>query len=195
MNKGWLIGIVVAVLVIIVFFGVWFKKMGIRQHEIALANQYEAQANVVETALFRMRTTIKNIHNCTDEWADKFIEVVAAQSKGRPGNFAEQGSPPAGGDLMALGGTGYKESDSLGIPSDMHMKLANAIEGQLANFVRQQEIQTDVWRAHKTYCEDPKINEFWGVPLLVKVKPKPEMITSGETKVAVETKRMSEELF
>jgi hypothetical protein len=192
MSKGTIVGIVGVLLLAVVFSGVYFKRLGIMQQEIALSNRFEAQENVVETSLFNMRTAIKNIHSCTDEWADKFIAVVASQAKGRPGNAAGQGGS---GGLMALGGTGYKEADSLGIPSDMYAKLSNAIEGHLGDFTRQQNLLTDVWRSHKTYCQDPKINSFWNVPLLAKVKDRPQMITSAATKTAVETKQMDEALF
>jgi hypothetical protein len=74
------------------------------------------------------------------------------------------------------------------------MKLANAIEGQLAEFTRAQDVLTDVWREHTAYCKDPYHN-WLGVNLTDKVKPKPEMITSAETKGAVETKKMDEKLF
>lgn len=191
--KGLWTGLGVVGVMLVVFLGWKFWSMGVQKGEIELSNRYDAQFNVVETSLFKMRTTIKNQHNCTTEWADKFIGVVMAQSKGRPGNFAEQGQSADSG-LIALGGTGYKEADVLGIPQDLYLKLSNSIEGQLAEFKRSQDVLTDVWREHTTYCQDPYHN-WLGVYLVSKVKTKPEMITSAETKTAVETKQMDENLL
>jgi hypothetical protein len=195
MSKWMMVMIGLILLVGMVAAGVWFKRMGIRKQEIVLVQRYEAQNNVVETAAFKMRSTVKNQHECTDEWAKKFVEVVAAQARGRPGNLATGPSIPAAAGLLAVGGTGYKEADMLGIPQDLYLKLANSIEGQVGNFVRQQEILTDIWREHATYCQDPVINEFWMVDLLSKVRPKPEMITSAVVKDAVATKKMDEKMF
>ena len=87
-----------------------------------------------------------------------------------------------------------RESEALGIPPDLYAKLSNAIEGQIANFTRKQEILTDIWREHKAYCEDPYHN-WLGLNMSVMAKEKPEMITSEDTKTAVKTKVMDEELF
>jgi len=215
MRKGWMIAGIVAVILVIVLAGVYFKRLGIRKHEILLVNRYEAQFGVVENELFNMRTTIKNMHNCTDEWSDKFIAVVAEQVKGRPGRVAGDGTGGAAQAGVIAGATGAgtpmagvmtdgtsggnvvmtRESESLGIPPELYVKLSNAIEGKIGGFVAKQNVLIDLWRAHKTYCEDPAINEFWRVPLLAKVQPKPEMITSAATKAAVESKQMDEALF
>lgn len=191
------------IMLVVVVFGLMLWKMDVAKGEIALATRYEAQMNVVETSLFKMRATIKNIYKCTDEWADKFIKVVAMQAQGRSG--VVNGGTGSGAVTKAnsaavaasLGGVGVnvsRESEALGIPSDLYMKLSNAIEGQLAEFTRSQNILTDVWREHSTYCQDPYHN-WLGVSMLGKVKPKPEMITSQDTKDAVQTKKMDEKLF
>jgi hypothetical protein len=199
---------ILAVLAVLVVIGIGWTmwKMDVSKGEIGLATRYDAQHNVVETTLFKMRTTIKNIHSCTDEWADKFIKVVAMQAQGRSGVVSDGGGGIEAGTVnkansaataAALGGVGVnvsRESEALGIPSDLYMKLANAIEGNLAEFKRSQDVLTDVWREHTAYCQDPYHN-WLGVSLAGKGKPKPEMITSQDTKDAVSTKRMDEKLF
>lgn len=189
---------------VVIFFGLMFWKMDVNKGEIGLSARYEAQANVVETSLFKMRATIKNIHACTDEWADKFIKVVMAQAQGRSGvvNGAgvEAGAVTKANSAAvaaAVGGVGVnvsRESESLGLPPELYLKLSNAIEGQLANFSRQQDTLTDIWREHLAYCKDPYHN-WLGLDLASKIKPKPEMITSQDTKDAVSTKKMDEKLF
>jgi hypothetical protein len=172
------VGLLVVVGILFVSWTMW--KMDCRKAEIAMSNEYEAQiGNNVETALFSMRTKIKNVHNCTDEWANKFISVVAAQSKGREG-----------GGMFKMS----TESASLGLSPEMHMKLANLIEGEIGNFVNQQRIANSMWQNHKTYCEDPYHNWF-GLHLIDKVKPEPKMVTSAATKDAMESKQMDEDLF
>jgi hypothetical protein len=194
MKKGTLVAIAVAISVVLAFGCTTFWKMGVAKGEIGLANRYDAQFNVVETTLDTMRKTIMNQHKCTTEWADKFIAVVSEQGSGRPGAFAKAGNAPAGSGLMALGGTGYKESESLGIPDKLYEKLSNSIDGKLAEFKRSQDVLTDVWRAHKTYCEDP-FHNWIGLALASKVKEKPVMISSSVTKKAIETKVLDDELM
>jgi hypothetical protein len=189
----------------VIGLGIMMWKMDVNKGEIGLETRYEGQFNVVETSLFKMRAAIKNVYKCTDEWADKFIKVVAMQAQGRSGVVAGGGGVESGGVTKAnsaavaaaVGGIGVnvsRESEALGIPSDLYMKLANAIEGQLSDFTRQQDILTDVWREHTAYCKDPYHN-WLGLDLASKVKPKPEMITSQDTKDAVQTKKMDEKLF
>jgi len=195
MSKGTLVGIsIIAVLVIIVIV-VAASIIGVINTEVKLANRYDAQFNVVETTLDTMRKTIMNQHKCTKEWADQFIAVVAEQVKGRPGPVAAKGANPGGIMGTLTGGTGgiavTRESESLGIPQDLYMKLANSIEGKLAEFKRSQDTLTDVWRAHKTHCEVFPNSLFVGG----KVKEKPEMISSKVTKMAVETKELEDDLL
>lgn len=177
--------------------GSWYLwKMDVTKGEIDLSARYDAQFNVVETQLFNMRTSIKNIHQCNDEWADKFIKVVSLQASGRGGNRANIPNDTAAiatisaGTNLQIG----RESESLGIPQDLYMKLSNAVEGQLADFTRQQNVLTDIWRSHMSYCKNPYHN-WLGLSMSVKVKEKPEMITSDESKEIVKTKKMSEKLF
>lgn len=53
--------------------------------EVSLRKQYEAQQNVVETTMDKMRKAIMNENKVTKDWADKFIQSVVAQSEGRKG--------------------------------------------------------------------------------------------------------------
>jgi hypothetical protein len=200
MNKTVLASVTAALLVAVLFGGWFVWKMDVLGEEIGLSARYDAQANVVETKLFEMRSAIKNIHSCTEEWADKFIKAVAMQAFGRGGNKA---TLPAGNEgvvaaaAVASSGTSLqigRESEALGIPQEVYLKLANAIEGKLADFTRQQVLQNDIWREHRTYCQDPWHNQL-GVHLIGKVKPMPEMITSTEAKDAVKNKKMDEKLF
>jgi len=192
----------VVFLIGVIAIGMVFWQMSVKKGEIGLATRYDSQSNLVETSLFKMRAVIKNIHKCNDEWADKFIQVVAMQAQGRSGvtgaPLPEAVKGKAGvAAVAATGGLGInvsRESEALGIPQELYMKLSNAIEGQLADFTRQQDILTDVWREHTAYCKDPYHN-WCGVALASKVKPKPEMITSQDTKDAVVTKKMDEQLF
>lgn len=196
------VGVFVAlglVLFAVIGFGMWVMwKMNVSKGEIGLSVRMEAQEKVVETSLFKMRSAIKNIHNCTTEWADNFIKVVAQQAAGRGGNKVAVPENNAVVGVAAVGaGTALqigRESEALGIPQDLYLKLANAIEGQLADFTRQQDTLNDVWREHKAYCKDPYHN-WLGVSLAGNVKPQPEMITSAETKEAVKTKVMEEKMF
>jgi hypothetical protein len=196
MKSGMLAVLAVGVLAVVVGIGFVTWQMNAKKGEIGLATRYEAQFNVVESTLFKMRASIKNIHACNDEWADKFIKVVEMQASGRGGNRVPLPEGSAGVAVAASSPTLQigRESEALGIPQELYLKLSNAIEGQLADFTRQQDILTDVWREHTAYCKDPYHN-WLGLAMASKVKPKPEMITSQDTKDAVATKKMDEKLF
>jgi len=166
MNKSLVAGIGIASLVVMALLWWVLWKMNAQKGEIGLSARYDAQYNVVETSLFKMRTAIKNIHNCTTEWADNFIKVVGQQAAGRGGNKI---TLPENNAVAAVAATGAgtslqigRESEALGIPQDLYMKLANAIEGQLAEFTRSQDILTDVWREHTAYTLlDGQYNIAW----------------------------------
>ena len=206
MNRKSGFGLIGLVLVIVVAVGVlaggtaiglttW--RMDAQRTEIGLANRMDAQQNVVETSLFKMRATIKNMHGCTTEWADKFIQVVMAQASGRGGNrMALPEGAVAGVAAVQAGSTLQigRESEALGLSPDLYRQLSNAIEGQLADFTRQQDQLTDIWNMHKSFCQDPYHNWF-GLSLASKVRPEPQMITSKDTKDAVQTHQMSESLL
>jgi hypothetical protein len=198
MKKNTVVIIVGFILVCLFWAGTVIYKMNVIRGEVELSSRFDAQHNVVETSLFRMRTTIKNMHQCTTEWADKFIEVVAMQARGRQGNQMNlpQGSEN-GGIIAANAGMSMqigRESEALGIPSDLYMRLSNAIEGQIASFVRQQDILTDIWREHAAYCKNP-YNNILGLNMQSKVMDRPKMITSQDTKNAIESGIMDEKLF
>ena len=172
MNKTTLILIGLIVLVVVLVLGWFFWINNVKKAEIGLSNRFDAQSNVVETTLDTMRNTIVNIMKCTREHADKVIEVVAAQTEGRKG-----------GSLFKA----TSESEALGLTPELYMKVANAIEGQLGALKSSQDVQTDIWRQHKTFCEDPYHNML-RLSLIGKVKPKPEMISSEITKETMNTK-------
>ena len=198
MKKNTVVGLSSVVLLAIVVVSVVFYRMNVVRGEIELSTRFEAQHNVVETSLFRMRSTIMNMHQTTTEWADRFIETVAMQARGRQGN---QMAVPEGAELggVVAANTGMsmqigRESEALGIPSDLYMQLSNAIEGQIASFIRQQDILTDIWREHTAYCKNP-YNNILGLNMLSNVMERPSMITSQETKDAIDSGVMSERLF
>ena len=199
MSKGTVVMIAVVVLALVTGVSWQLWRMNVEKGQISLSNRYDAQFRVVETTLDTMRKTIKNIHTCTDEWADKFIATVAEQVKGRPGKVAgEPGAKPGGLAGMLTGGGGgiavTRESESLGIPDTMYLKLANAIEGKLGEFKRSQDTLNDLHQTHKTYCEDPYHN-WLGVALEDKVKEAPVMISSSSTKEVIETKVLEDDLL
>jgi len=198
MSKGTVIGISIVVLIAVMFGGWTLWKMNVVKGEIVLANRYDAQERVVETTMDTMRKAIKNIHTCTDEWADKFIATVSEQVKGRPGKVTSEGGGSTGLAGMLTGGGGgiavTRESESLGIPDAMYLKLANVIEGKLDELKRSQDTLNDLHQTHKTYCEDPYHN-WIGVALLGKVKEAPVMISSTTTKKAMETKILEDDLM
>jgi hypothetical protein len=194
MKKGTLVGIVAVVLVLIVGVSWQLWKMGVVKGEIVLSNRYDAQERVVETTLDTMRKSIKNIHKCTDEWADKFIATVAEQAKGRPGK-ATGGTGGIAGVMAGTSGLAVtRESEALGIPDEMYLKLANAIAGGLDSFKRSQDTQNDLHQTHKTYCEDPYHN-WLGLSLASEVKEAPVMISSTSTKEVMETKVLEDDLL
>ena len=100
MNKSLLVIISVAVLIVVVFMGLFLWKNGVIKTEIDLSNHYDSQFNVVETSFDTMRNTIMNIMNCTREHANKVAQIVALQKEGREG-----------GSLFKL----TKESEALGM--------------------------------------------------------------------------------
>ena len=192
------LGLLGLVILTLLSAGLW--AVGIKNGEITLANRYDAQFNVVETTLDTMRKTIMNQHTCTKEWADQFIAVVVAQASGRSGVVA--GGAEAGSNVknaavaaaVAAGGVGInvsRESEALGLSPALYVQLANSIEGQLAAFKRSQDVLTDVWREHKTFCQKFPTSLMVGD----KIKVKPEMISSVATKDAIKTKVVADDLL
>jgi hypothetical protein len=188
-------GVAVLMVLVLVLAVAWY--FGVVNGEISLGRRYDAQFNVVETALDTMRKTIMNQHTCTKEWADSFIAVVSKQAEGRSGAVA--GNVPVEKTAVVAaavtsGGLGVnvsRESEALGIPPALFTQLANSIEGKLAEFKRAQDVLTDVWREHTTYCQ--RLPNCWIVG--GKEKPKPEMISSTITKKAIEEKKLDDNLL
>jgi hypothetical protein len=191
----------IAMVVLLIITGISWQlwKMGVVKGEIALSNRYDAQERVIETTLDTMRKAIKNVHKCTDEWADKFIAVVSKQAEGRSGGKVEL---PAGADASAVAAASAagmsinvsRESEALGIPDEMYLKLANVISGKLDALKQSQDTRNDLHQTHKTYCEDP-FHNWLGVSLIDKVKPAPVMISSTSTKEVMETKVLEDDLL
>jgi len=200
MSKGSIVslGIVGVIVLLLICIISWF--IGVKNGEITLANRYEAQFNVVETTLDTMRKTIMNQTKCTREWAEKFIAVVMAQAAGRSGvvaGGAEAGPNAKNAAVAAAVGSGglginvSRESEALGLTPALYQQLANSIEGKLAEFKRSQDTLTDIWQTHKTFCQKFPASLVVGD----KVKPKPRMITSEDTKAAVATGVISDDLM
>ena len=183
MKKGCLIGAGV--------FGVFFlfviiciaSYFNIVNTEVSLRKQFEAQHNVVETTMDKMRKVIMNEGKLTREYADKFIQSVVAQSEGRKGG--------SGGNFVSA--KVVTESNKLGIPTDMYIKLANTIEGNLAEYKTSQDKLTDIWREHNTYCLKMPNKLFIGN--YVEQVKKPEMISSSAVKEAIKTKKLDDNLI
>jgi len=178
--KNWLIlgGVGVVATIVIVSIFVW--TMNVNKQEIGLSNRYDAQYNVVETSLDTMRNTLVNQFKVNKKFAEDFVKVAMAQSEGRKGGVLFKSSTEA--------------ANKLGIDQDMYIKMMNAIEGQLAAFKSSQDTLTDVWREHKTFCENPWHNIIW-LALKNKVKPQPKMISTSVTKKAIETKILDANLL
>lgn len=151
--------------------------------EVSLRKQYEAQQNIVETTMDKMRKVIMNENKVTKDWADKFIKSVVAQSEGRKGG--------SGGNFVSA--KVVTESSQLGIPSEMYMKLANTIEGNLSEYKNAQDKLTDIWREHNTYCSKMPQRLFVG-NFIDQVK-KPEMISSSAVKEAIKNKKLDDNLL
>lgn len=183
MKKGCLIGAVVFgvfFLFVIICIGSYFS---ICNTEVSLRKQFEAQQNVVETTMDKMRKVVMNEGKLTREYADKFIQSVVAQSEGRKGG--------SGGNFVSA--KVVTESNKLGIPTDMYIKLANTIEGNLAEYKNSQDKLTDIWREHNTYCLKMPNRLFIGN--YVEQVKKPEMISSSTVKEAIQTKKLDDNLI
>jgi hypothetical protein len=145
--------------------------------EVSLANRLEAQHSVVEVTLDNMRKTLKNQHSVTDQFADKFLEVVREQTQGR-----------AGGAAIKLN---VESANKLGIDPDLFGRMMASIQGELDDFARQQNTLIDVWREHNTFCRRMPNSVFVGGRAL----SKPEVISSETTKDAVQNKKLDDNLF
>ena len=183
MKKGCLICVGVSGVFFVFFIICIASYFNIVNTEVSLRNQFEAQHNVVETTMDKMRKTILNNHKVTKDWADKFIQSVVAQSEGRKGG--------SGGNFVSA--KVVTESNKLGIDSDMYIKLANTIEGNLSEYKNAQDKLTDIWREHNTYCS--KMPQKLFVGHYVDQVKKPEMISSSAVKEAIQTKKLEDNLL
>ena len=180
MNKPLIVAVSVVGLIVMFFVCFWFYGMGVKREYVGLKNRYEAQFNEVETTLDNMIKTIKNQAKVKDAFAKDFLAVVIAQSEGRKGGSLFKSSAEA--------------ANTLGITPELYTKLQNSIAGELDQFKRSQDTLTDVWRQYNTFCEDPWHNILW-LSYEGKIKDKPEMISGGKAKKAVETKELDDDLL
>ena len=180
MNKPLIVAVSIIGLIILFFVCFWLYGMGVQRGYIGLKNRYEAQFNEVETTLDNMIKTIKNQAQVKDDFAKDFIAVVMAQTEGRKGGSLIKAHSEA--------------ANTLGITPELYEKLANSIAGELDQFKRSQDTLTDVWRQYNTFCEDPWHNIMW-LSYADKVKDRPEMISGGKAKKAIETKELDDNLL
>ncbi len=176
MKKSTIIGMSVVGIIVIVLAMVGIYAVSINNTEIELHNRYDAQFNVVETTLDKMRKDLTNQFKVTKKFADDFIKVAQTQSEGRKG-----------GGLIKVS----TEANSLGIKPDLYKKMMNTISGNLSEFKRSQDVLTDVWREHKTFCQKFPNSLMVGS----KIQTKPEMISSSVTKEAIKTKQLDDNLL
>ena len=177
MSKGLIIGLssVGLALLLVVFIFLW--GVGVYNKEVGLANRYDAQFSKVETSLDNMRKAIKNKYKVTDKFAKDFIAVAVTQAAGRKG-----------GSLLKFN---TEAANKLGIDPEMYMDISNTISGQLAAFHRSQNELTDIWREHKTLCEQLPASVIIGS----KIKEKPVMISSTEAKDIIQSKTQNDDLL
>jgi hypothetical protein len=174
MSKWIGLGVVGAVILLAIIAIVWY--FGIVNGEVRLSTRYDAQFNVRETTLDKMRKTLMNQYGVTRESADKVIAAIAAQTEGRKG-----------GSLFKS----VTESPVSGMPLDMYKAMFASIEGNLAEYKRAQDTLTDVWREHATYCQVAPNSWF----VSGKLKPKPEMISSDAVKSAIATGKLEDDVL
>lgn len=184
MNKRKLLigcGSFVAVVVLLsTLFVFWI--FGVFNQEISLRNLYNSQLKVRENTMDNMVKTLKNEYNITDKFAKDFICVVQEQSNGR-----------AGGNGSILSVKSVKESEKLGISSDLYLKMSNTIEGKLSEYLRCQNTLVDIWREHNTFCSKLPYCIFIGN--YTQKCPEPIMITSNIVKDSVKSGTLDDNLL
>lgn len=183
MKKGTIITLSVVGVFLVVIISIISWIFSTINTEIALRYQYEATQNQVETTLDKMRKSIMNEYKVTKDFADAFIQVVQAQSEGRKGG--------SGGAMVSA--KVNRESEKLGITSDMYIRMNNTISGNLSEYKNAQDRLTDIWREHNSFCS--KMPNCLIVGDKVSLVKKPEMISSGSVKTAIETKRLDDNLL
>lgn len=171
------------VIFVVLVFSIVVWIFSIINTEISLRYQYEATQNQVETTLDKMRKLIMNEYKVTKDFADAFIQVVQAQSEGRKGG--------SGGAMVSA--KVNRESEKLGITSDMYIRMNNTISGILSEYKNAQDKLTDIWREHNSFCS--KMPNALIVGSKVVLVKKPEMISSDTVKRAIETKKLDDKLL
>jgi hypothetical protein len=112
---------------------------------------------------------------------------VVAGNTGVSKNAAVAGAVASGG----MGINVSRESESLGLKPELYQQLANSIEGKLEEFKRSQDTLTDIWQTHKTFCQKFPASLVVGD----KIKTKPQMISSSDTKDAIKTGVLADDLM
>lgn len=169
------IGGLLLVLLLAVSSIVWL--MNTLSTENAMGNGYDNTVRGRENSLSAMRQKLINMSGCNKEFADNFIKNTVAISDGRKGGSVFK---------MVTEASGAPQ----GFNPDLAMKMMNAIEGNVSEFKRAQEMMLEQYNTHKTYCTDPWRRWLIGG----KVKPEPIIVSSGETKEAVKTGLMADEI-
>jgi hypothetical protein len=140
-------------------------------------NGYDNSVRGRETSLSAMRQKLINMSGCNKDFADNFIKNTVAISDGRKGGSVFKMVTEAAGAPQ-------------GFNPELAMKMMNAIEGNISEFKRAQDMMLERYNDHKTFCTDPWRRWLIGG----KVKPEPIIVSSGDTKEAVKTGLMSDEI-
>lgn len=178
--KTWMIiagGLFAMFCVFVVAVAIWV--MGIFNGEVQLRTKFEAQQNLVESTMDTMRKTLMNQYQVSKDFADTFVKCVVAQSEGRKGGGLFKMVTEASGNV------------NQGFTPELASKMMNSIEGKMAEFKRAQDVYTDVWREHKTFCSTMPNALLVGA----KVMPKPVVISSEVSKEAMKTGKLNDDVL
>lgn len=168
-----------ATLLILIGVGasVFFWVVGVKRQEIALSNKYEAKAQDVRLTHDNMWKTLKEQFGIQEQYKETFLSGLAAVAEGRKG-----------GSLFKMS---TESSSQLGLSEKVFQDMMHSIDGKRAELMREQKVWVDVWKEHKTLCEDP----IKGFVVGDKILPEPKIIVSTRTQNAAETGIDDETLF
>jgi hypothetical protein len=170
-------GFLATMVVLAIAVAIWV--MSIFNTEVQLRTRFEAQQNVVESTMDTMRKTLMNQYKVNKDFADTFIKCVAMAAEGRKGGSLFKMVTEASGNA------------NQGFTPELASKMMNSIEGKMNEFKRSQDVLTDVWREHKTYCMTMP-NSFL---IAGKVFPKPVVISSEASKEAMQTGKLNDNVL
>lgn len=152
--------------------------INIKNTNVELSMRYEAQKKMVETTLDKMRKDLVNQYQVSNEFAETFIKVAAANAEGRKGGSMFKMVTEASGAAQ-------------GFTPEISAKMMNTISGNLAEYKRSQDTFVDIWREQNAYC---KIFPN-SILLAGQEKPEPKIISSAAVKTAIETGQMDDKLL